>query len=119
MNLKGLVSQRNICFATRPMGDHVAQNMFEQDSHSVPTNLLVAQLSRSADTFAVICFSRSFFCVAGKSGSVSDTVKNSWSASVSDQSVWSARVRGELKRSGQNRTRTLSPSFPDQPTHLL
>jgi hypothetical protein len=45
MNLKGLVSQRNICFATRPMGDHVAQNMFEQDSHSVPTNLLVAQLS--------------------------------------------------------------------------
>jgi len=22
MNLKGLVSQRNICFATRPMGDH-------------------------------------------------------------------------------------------------
>ena len=52
-----------------------------------------------------------------------------------DQIGWSARVSGELKRSGQpakclcwhasNRTRTLfrqtfwSPSFPDQPTHLL
>jgi hypothetical protein len=51
-NLKGLVSQRNNCFGARPMGNHVAQNMFEQDAHSVPTNRLVAQLSRSADTFA-------------------------------------------------------------------
>jgi hypothetical protein len=60
-----LFTLRNMCFATRPIGDDVAQNMFEQDSHSVPTNFMVAQLSRSADTFAVICFSRSFFCVAG------------------------------------------------------
>ena len=42
---QGLVGQRNIWFATRPTGDPVAQNTFEQDSHSVPTNHLVAQLS--------------------------------------------------------------------------
>ena len=29
VNLKGLVSQRSICFSTGPRGDHVAQNMFE------------------------------------------------------------------------------------------
>jgi hypothetical protein len=37
VNLKGLVSQRSICFGTGPTGDHVAQNMFELRAQLVRT----------------------------------------------------------------------------------
>ena len=129
--LKGLVSQRNIHFATRPTGDRASDGR--------------PRVSKYVRTGLALCPDKPFghpafptsrhICRSG-----SDTVKLSWAASVSTR--LSGRPGSLTKRSGQpanylhcraattwrkpisNSTRTLfrqtfwSSSFPDQPTRL-
>ena len=131
--LKGLVSQRNICFATRPTGDRASDGRPRGSKYvrtglalySVPTNRLVTQLSRSADTFAgAVRTMRKFpgqpACPTRLSGRPESLTNRS--GQPANYLYCHAATTG--RKTSSNGTRTLfrqtfwSSSFPDQPTRL-